>query len=394
MEMVKPVAMSGDEAVANALAVVNPDVVPAYPITPQTIIVERYSDYWADGKVDTEFIHVESEHSAMSAAVGASSTGARVFTASASQGVALMYEILFIAAGNRLPISMAVANRALSAPINIHAELTDQLVTRDTGWISLFGGTAQEAYDETVLSFKIAEHKEVQLPTMYGVEGFIVSHAIEPVYPLEKEMVMDFLGEERDFDWAYRPGGEGAQGLLALPDYYMELKYQQTVAMEAAQKVIPEVYREFGELTGRYYNNVETYMMEDADYALVSMGAMTGTIEEAVRQLRKQGEKVGMVKVRTFRPFPTKELVSVLKDIKGAMLLERSLTFGTPASILYTDLATSFVATRTPSPLLSSMTAGIGGRDVSLNDIYDIYNILKRDVEQNTPSLDWYNVRR
>ena len=191
------VAMSGDEAVANALALVDPDVVPAYPITPQTIIVERYSDYWADGKVATEFIHVESEHSAMSACVGASSTGARVFTASASQGIALMYEILFIASGNRCPIVMAVANRALASPINIHGELTDQLVTRDCGWISLFGGDAQEAYDQTVMGFKIAEHKDVLLPVMYGVEGFIVSHAIEKVTSMSKRFVQDFLGERR-----------------------------------------------------------------------------------------------------------------------------------------------------------------------------------------------------
>jgi pyruvate ferredoxin oxidoreductase alpha subunit len=393
MQEMKSVAMSGDEAVANALALVDPDVVPAYPITPQTIIVERYSDYWADGKVGTEFVHVESEHSAMSASVGASSTGARVFTASSSQGIALMYEILFIAAGNRLPIVMAVANRALSSPINIHAELTDQLVTRDTGWISMFGGDAQEAYDQTVMAFKIGEHKDVLLPVMYGVEGFIVSHAIENVLPMSKSFVQDFIGEKREYDWAFRPGGEGAQGLLALPDFYMELKYQQMIAMKNASLIIPKVFQEFGELTGRHYSSVESYMMEDADYAFVTLGAISGTTREFVKKLRAQGEKVGLVKLRTFRPFPAAEVVIAIKDVKGAMVIERSLTFGAAAAMVYSEIATSFVAQRKIPPILSSMTAGIGGRDVGVHDIMDIYHILKQDVENNTPSHEWWNVR-
>lgn len=390
----KRVAMSGDEAVANALALVNPDVVPAYPITPQTIIVERFSDYWADGKVDTEFVHVESEHSAMSASVGASSTGARVFTASSSQGIALMYEILFIAAGNRLPIVMAVANRALSSPINIHAELTDQLVTRDTGWISLFGGSSQEAYDQTIISFAISEHKDIMLPTMYGVEGFIVSHAIEPVEPLTKEFVQKFLGEKRHFDWAFRPNGEGAQGLLALPDFYMELKHQQVEAMNNAQKLIPEIYKKFGDETGRYYNDIETYMMEDADYALIGIGAISGTIEETVKILREKGEKVGLIKIRTFRPFPVEKITSIMKDLKGAMVIDRSLTFGSPSSIIYSEIASSFVSMRAYTPLISSRITGIGGRDVSVNDIGDIYSDLKKDVYMDKPTHDWWKVRR
>ncbi|OLS25231.1 MAG: Pyruvate synthase subunit PorA [Candidatus Heimdallarchaeota archaeon LC_2] len=393
IKQTKREAMSGDEAIANALALVNPDVVPAYPITPQTIIVERFSDYWADGLVDTEFVHVESEHSAMSASVGAASTGARVFTASSSQGIALMYEILFIAAGNRLPIVMAVANRALSSPINIHAELTDQLVTRDTGWISLFGGSSQEAYDQTIISFAISEHKDVMLPTMYGVEGFIVSHAIEPVEPLTKSFVQDFLGEKRHFDWAFRPNSEGSQGMLALPDFYMELKHQQVEAMDNARKIIPQVYKKFGDATGRYYNNIETLMMEDADYALIGMGAISGTIEETVKILRSQGEKVGLIKIRTFRPFPVDEFTTILKNIKGAMVFDRSLTFGAPSSIIYADIASSFISTRTPAPLISSRIVGIGGRDVSVMDINDIFSLLKKDVETDKPSHSWWNVR-
>lgn len=385
--------MSGDEAVANALALVDPDVVPAYPITPQTIIVERFSDYWADGLVGTEFIHVESEHSAMSASVGAASTGARVFTASSSQGVALMYEILFIAAGNRLPIVMSVANRALSSPINIHGELTDQLVTRDTGWLSLFGGDAQEAYDQTIMSFKMAEHPDVMLPAMYGIEGFIVTHAIERVNTIKKTVVQDFLGTDRYYDWAFRPNGEGAQGLLALPDYYMELKHQQEIAMNNAKKVIPKVYQEFGELTGRYYSNIDLFFMEDAEYAFITMGATSGTALEAVKKMRKQGIKIGMVKIRTYRPFPDTEIVEALKHVKGAMFLDRSLTFGNPTSIVHNDIASSFVKQHKMFPVLSSMRIGIGGRDVSLDDMIDIFYVLKRDVEQQKPSFQWWNLR-
>lgn len=391
-EVQKFQAMNGDEAVANALALVNPDVVPAYPITPQTIIVERYSDYWANGKVDTEFVHVESEHSAMSASVGASSTGARVFTASSSQGIALMYEILFIAAGNRLPIVMAVANRALSSPINIHGELTDQLVTRDTGWISLFGGDAQEAYDQTILGFKIAEHPKIQLPTMYGVEGFIVSHAVEPVQPLTKQQVADFIGE-RQPSWKFFPNNPGAQGLLALPDFYMELKYQQDLAMKEARKVIPQIYREFGELTNRYYHPIEQYRMEDAEYALIVMGAISGTAYAVVDNLRKHGERVGLLKIRNFRPF-SDEIAGMLKDLKGAVVLERALTFGSAAPILYSEIAASLVKHRIRPPVLSSITLGIGGRDVSVDDIRDIYYKLRSDSENEQSSFDWFNVRR
>jgi pyruvate ferredoxin oxidoreductase alpha subunit len=384
---------SGNEAIANALVLVDPDVVPTYPITPQTIIVERFADFWADGKVNSEVIHVESEHSAMSAAVGAAATGSRVFTASSSQGIALMFEILFIAAGNRLPIVMAVANRALAAPINIHGELTDQLVTRDTGWISLFGETAQEAYDQTIMSFKIAENKDVLLPTMYGVEGFIVSHAIERVETLDKKSVQDFIGGRREFDWAFRPNLPGSQGMLALPDYYMELKYQQEVAMKKAKLVIPKVYKEFGELTGRYYNNIDLFYMDDAEYAFITIGAISGSALEAVKKLRKLGLKVGLVKIRTYRPFPSEEIVNALKDVKGAILLDRSLTFGNPTSIIHNDISSSFVRYNKMFPILSSMRLGIGGRDVSIEDIIDIYHSLVNDVKKQQPSFNWWNLR-
>ncbi|MHA1223758.1 MAG: hypothetical protein ACTSP3_11050 [Candidatus Heimdallarchaeaceae archaeon] len=244
-------AMTGDEAVAFAAKQVNPDVVAAYPITPQTIIVERYSDFVNNGEVDTSFIPVESEHSAMSACVGASLTGARVFTATASAGLALMYEILYVASGLRCPIVLAVANRAFSAPINIHGECTDQLVCRDASWVSLFGESAQEAYDETIMSFKIAEHPDVQLPAMFGVEGFIVTHALERVEILKQSEVDNFLPATRTVEHRFCPDEIATFGSLVLQDYYMEIKRQQEDAMRNAYHVTKQVMEEFTELSGR-----------------------------------------------------------------------------------------------------------------------------------------------
>ncbi|NHJ49143.1 MAG: pyruvate ferredoxin oxidoreductase [Asgard group archaeon] len=385
--------MTGDEAVANAAAVINPDVVAAYPITPQTIIVEHFSDFVHDGEVDTEFVCVESEHSAMSACVGASATGARVFTASASQGVALMYEILFIASASRLPIVMAVANRALSGPINIHGELTDQTVCRDTGWVSLFSESAQEAYDNTFLSFKIGEHKDVSLPVMFGLDGFILTHALEGVFPLDRKFAKDFL-PEREMKHPTMPGNPVSSGLLALPDYYMEVKYQQELAMDAARKVIPKAYEEFGEITGRHYKNVEEYQMEDAETALVTMGALSGTTKYVVDKLRKEGEKVGMLKVKTYRPFPTDDLAKALKDIDAIGVIDRDLTFGAPGPALYTDLKTSLYDYK-DRPQIFGYIAGIGGRDVLVENYEYIYKqVLKNKGTEKVVPVEWIGLRK
>src|SRR3990172_9545086 len=233
---IRPIAMTGDEAVAQAIRIINPDVIAAYPITPQTIIVERISEYYANGEIESEYVTVESEHSAMSACVGASSTGARVFTASSSQGILLMFEILFIAASNRLPIVMSIANRAISGPINIHGDLTDQMVIRDSGWISMFTEDNQEAYDSTFLAFRIAEHPDVQLPVAFGLDGFIVSHAVEGVLPIAKEVSNGFLPR---IPLAYKldPAKPISMGMFALPEYYMELRYQVKQALENAKVV-------------------------------------------------------------------------------------------------------------------------------------------------------------
>ncbi len=393
-EKSKLMPWTGDEAVAQAVKLVNPDVVAAYPITPQTIIVERFSEFVHNGEVDTEFVPVESEHSAMATCIGASATGARVFTASSSQGIALMYENLFIASGSRLPIVMAVANRALSAPINIHGELTDQMICRDTGWISLFGETAQEAYDETFLAFKIAEHPKVLLPAMFGVEGFIVTHALEGVAPLDKKFIEEFLPEPRYAPFRLHPDSPGAMGLLALPDYYMEIKYQQEIAMKNALNVAKDVFKEFSEMTGRNYEIIEQYMMEDAEHAIVIMGANAGNAKAAVNKLRQEGEKVGVVKIRLYRPFPEEDLRNILKDLKSVSIVDRSATYGCGSTILQEDVSNALYGLK-DRPTIHGYIVGLGGRNVIVEDFFKIYEKSKQyNAEGKMKTFEWYNVRK
>ncbi|MCY3411950.1 MAG: pyruvate ferredoxin oxidoreductase [Candidatus Heimdallarchaeota archaeon] len=386
-------AMTGDEAVAFAIKQINPDVVPAYPITPQTIIVERFSDFVNDGEVDTAFIPVESEHSAMSASVGASATGARVFTATASAGLALMNEILYVASGMRLPIVMAVANRALSAPINIHAECTDQLVMRDSSWISFFGEDAQEAYDESIMAFKIAEHPDVSLPVMFGVEGFIVTHALERVDTLPDEVIRDYLPAKREAPHTFSPDEIKSFGLLVLQDYYMEIKYQQELAMKKAYHVAKEVMAEYSQISGRTYEIIEKYMLDDAEYAFVTYGATAGNAKAVVDILRKKGEKVGVLKIRMVRPFPVDDIYDALKGKKAVAVLDRSATFGSPGSIIQNDLASALYG-KADVPSIHGFINGLGGRVLMLNDIEDIYDITKLyHAEGKTTTFEWLGQR-
>ncbi|MHA1667086.1 MAG: pyruvate ferredoxin oxidoreductase [Candidatus Heimdallarchaeaceae archaeon] len=386
-------AMTGDEAVAFAAKQVNPDVVAAYPITPQTIIVERYSDFVNNGEVDTSFIPVESEHSAMSACVGASLTGARVFTATASAGLALMYEILYVASGLRCPIVLAVANRAFSAPINIHGECTDQLVCRDASWVSLFGESAQEAYDETIMSFKIAEHPDVQLPAMFGVEGFIVTHALEKVEILKQSEVDNFLPATRTVEHRFCHDEIATFGSLVLQDYYMEIKKQQEDAMRNAYHVTKQVMEEFTELSGRKMEVVERYNLDDADYAFVSYGATAGNAKAVVNRLREKGEKVGALKIRLFRPFPDEDIYNALRGLKAVTILDRSATFGSPGTIVQTDLASSLFGKK-DVPSLHGFINGLGGRVLKLSEIEQAYEQTKQYHEEGKPStLDWIGYR-
>ena len=387
------IAVTGDDAVALAAKSVNPDVVAAYPITPQTIIVERFADFVADGEVDTEFVTVESEHSAMSACVGASSVGARVFTSTASAGLMLMYEIVFIAASSRTPIVMALANRAISGPINIHGEQTDQLLFRDSGWISLFCEDNQEAHDQTILAFKIGEHPDVSLPVAVGLDGFILSHAIEGIEALSREEAMNFLGGERQTDFKLDTSNPMSIGLLHLQDYYMEARAQVRDAQERSRKVILEVFDEWEKVTGRKYKPIESYMMDDADYAFITMGSSAGNARTTVDELRAKGEKVGLIKIRVYRPFWGEEIVRLCKNLKGLISIERAHSFGGPGGILSQDIKSALYGSGV-SPLIAEYTIGLGGRDTLIKGYHGMYYRAKKAFEEgkNLP-IFWWGLR-
>ncbi|MCY0868253.1 MAG: pyruvate ferredoxin oxidoreductase [Desulfurococcus sp.] len=385
--------VNGDEAVAYAVKQSHVDVVAAYPITPQTIIVEKYSEFVFDGLVHTEFIPVESEHSAMSACVGAAAAGARAFTATSSQGLALMVEIVYIASAMRLPIVMAVVNRALSAPINIHNDHSDAYLMRDSGWIQLFVENVQEAYDTTIQAFKIAEDPSVQLPVAVNLDGFFLSHTLEKIYMLPDEDVYNYLGGPRKlvkvkvdyFDeevpLALNPARPLTFGSLDLYDYYFEHKVQQVEAMKAVPEVVRRVNDEWFELTGRRYGDgiLETYGMEDADIAVVVMGSTAGTVRSVVRSLREKGEKVGLVKVRMFRPFPHNEIAEVLSGAKIVAVMDKAATPGN-FSALYEDVAASLYDL-SERPMLVNYIYGLGGRDTPPSLIYKMIEEVKRDLE-------------
>ncbi|MHA2270261.1 MAG: pyruvate ferredoxin oxidoreductase [Candidatus Hodarchaeales archaeon] len=388
------IGMTGDEAVAQAAKIVNPDVCAAYPITPQTIIVERFSDFVNDGEVDTDFVCVESEHSAMSACVGASATGARVFTATASQGLLLMFEILFIAASSRLPIIMALANRAVSGPINIHGELSDQMLMRDSGWISLFSENNQEAYDQTILAFRIGEHQDVQLPVAVGLDGFILSHALEGVDVVDRQFVMDYL-PPRQMKYPFVPENPVTIGLLCLPDFYYELRYQIEEASNQALNVIPGMFNEWGERTGRYYKPIETYQCEDAEFAFISMGAFAGNAKAAVDDLREQGEKAGAIKIRTFRPWFGDMFYSAIKDIPTLGIVERAHSIGGNQhhQMLASDILSTLYAKRDFKNVYSHV-AGLGGRDLLVPYWKEIYQSCKEWAsEERIMGTQWVGLR-
>ncbi len=387
------IAVTGDDAIAQAAKLVNPDVVAAYPITPQTIIVERFSDFVANGEVDTEFVCVESEHSAMSACIGASTAGGRVFTSSASAGLMLMFEIVQIASSSRTPIVCAIANRAISGPINIHGEQTDQLLFRDSGWISQFAETNQEAYDQTIMAFKIGEHPEVLLPVAVGIDGFILSHAIEGVEPVTKELVSDFLGGERKSTLRLDPDNPVSIGLLHLQDYYMEARAQVRDAQQRSKQIIIDTFKDWQKLTGREYNPIESYQIDDADYAFVTMGSGAGNARTAVDELRANGEKVGLIKVRVYRPWFGNEFSTLTKNIKGIISVERAHSFGSPGGILGQDVkSTLFDAKQTP--YIAEYCYGLGGRDCLVKEWTEIYNrsIQGFNEGENLPYF-WWGVR-
>jgi pyruvate ferredoxin oxidoreductase alpha subunit len=395
--------LNGDEAVAYATKQVNPDVVAAYPITPQTIIVERYSEYVADGEVDTEFVAVESEHSALSSCVGASAAGARAFTASAANGLALMWEITYIASSLRLPIVMAIANRALSGPINIHNDHSDSMGARDSGWIQIYCENSQEVYDACIEAWRIAEHPKVQLPVMVCLDGFSLSHTMENVFTLADDVVKEFVGERKfisvnghfgETELRLNPEVPLTMGPLDLQDYYFEHKLHQVDAMNHALQAIPEIEAEYSKISGRRYSFLEEYKTEDADIALIGLGSTMGTVRYVVDQLREEGIKAGLIKLRIFRPFPTNALIEAMRNIPVLGVLDKSASFGAPGGPIYEEIKTIFFDEE-KRPIIKGFIHGLGGRDTSPLMIKGMYDELLEAMEKGrvTEQVTFIGVR-
>lgn len=375
--MSKIVAVSGNEAVANALRQINPDVCAAFPITPSTEIMQRFTSFAADGKVNTEIILTESEHSSMSACIGASAAGGRVITTTSSQGLALMWEMLFIAAGLRLPIVMPLVNRALAAPLNIHGDHSDSMGARDTGWIQIYSENGQEAYDNTIQAFRIAEHKDIKLPAMVCMDGFIISHSISRVEYLEDAEVKNFAGEYTPLNPLLDVEHPVTYGPLILPDYYMEYKRAQHEVMTKVSRVVLDVAADFEKLSGRRYGLFESYRLDDADIALVILNSAAGTAKDVVDSFRDKGVKVGILKPRLFRPFPYEEVANALKGAKVICVMDRADSFG-GFGPMYMEIASAMISNGS-KPALINKIYGLGGRDflpghaeLVINEMVDI----------------------
>lgn len=367
-------ALAGNEAVATAMRQINPDIVAAYPITPQTSTVQKFADFVADGLVDTEFVCVESEHSAMSACVGASAAGARVMTATAANGLALMWEIVYIAASNRCPIVMSLVNRALSAPINIHCDHSDVMGIRDSGWIILFSENGQEAYDNLFQAVRIGEHPDVLLPVAVCQDGFITSHSLERVEVYDDADVKAFVGEYKP-QWSLLDlEHPKTYGPLDFYDYYYEHKRQQVEAMENAQGVILDVAEEFNKKFNRNYGLFEPYRLENAEVAVIAANSTAGTVKVVVDKLRDEGLKVGLLKMRLFRPFPAKELSDALSHLKAVAVMDRSISFGAMdnAGPLFLELVAALALHGVHVPM-ADYVYGLGGRDILPGEIEQVY---------------------
>jgi len=359
--MTKIVAVTGNEAVAEALRQINPDVCAAYPITPATDLMQRFSGFISNGQVKTEMVLVESEHSAMSACIGAAAAGGRVATATSSQGLALMWEMLFIAAGDRLPIVMPVVNRALSAPLNIHGDHSDSMGARDSGWIQLYSENAQEAYDNAIQAFRIGEHLDIRLPVMVCMDGFIVSHSIERVDYLEDKDVQNFVGEYKQVNPLLDLDNPKSYGPLILTDRYHEYKRAQHEVMTKVKDVVLKVSADFEKMSGRQYGLFEEYRLDDADIAIVILNSAAGTTKDVVDQYRDKGIKAGILKPRLFRPFPFAEVADALKNVKAVAVLDRADSFGGYGP-LFSEICGAVMALE-KKPLLINKIYGLGGRD-------------------------------
>ena len=377
--MAKRERLSGNEAVAIALKQINPDVFPAFPITPSTEIPQYFASFVANGEVDTEFITVESEHSSMSAAIGASSAGARSLTATSSCGLAYMWEELYIAASNRLPLALALVNRALSGPININCDHSDSMGARDAGWIQIYAENNQEAYDNMVQAFRISEHKDVRLPIMICQDGFITSHAVENIELLDDADVKNFVGEYEPENYLLNPKQTMAVGPYAITDYYMEAKRNQAEGMKNAVEVVKAVAKEFAGISGREYGLFEEYCMEDAERAVVMIGSACGTTKDAIDALRAKGEKVGLIKIRLYRPFPAEEIAKALKNVKAVAIMDRAEGYTNHGGPLGADVMSAMFRARSQA-FAVNYVYGLGGRDVRVEDMQGVFEDLKEVI--------------
>ena len=367
--------LSGNEAVATAMKQINPDVVAAFPITPSTEIPQYFSTFVANGSVDTEFVAVESEHSAMSACIGAEAAGSRAMTATSANGLSLMWEMIYIASSLRLPIVMNLVNRAVSGPLNIHNDHSDAMGVRDAGWIMLFSENNQEAYDNNLMAHKIAENKDVQLPIMICQDGFITSHSIENIELENDEDVKKFVGEYHPEHYLLNKKEPMAIGPLDLQAYLFEHKAQQGNAMKAAKQVILDVSKEFEKWTGRHYDLFEEYKLDDADIAIVCMNSTAGTTKAVVDKLREQGVKAGLLKIRVYRPFPGEEVAKALSHLKAVAVLDKSDSLNAIGGALFEDVVSSMYVAKQNVPVVNYVY-GIGGRDTTEKEINSVYTDL------------------
>lgn len=377
--------MSGNEAVSYAIKQINPDVMPAFPITPSTEIPQMVSTYIANGEIDTEFVPVESEHSSMSAAIGASAAGARTLTATSSAGLAFMWEELLLAASNRLPIALALVLRTMSGPININCDHSDGMGARDTGWIQIYAENNQEAYDNFVQAYRIAEHKDVHLPIMICQDGFITSHAVENIELLEDDVVKEFVGEYEPEDYLLNPEQPMSVGPYAVTHYVMEAKKNQLIALENAKQVILDVADEYAKISGRQYGLFEEYRTEDADYIMLMIGSAAGTTKNAVDELREQGMKVGLLKLRVFRPFPAKEIAEALKNCKAVAILDRCESYNGNGGVLGSEVTAALYQNKIVEPEAINYIYGLGGRDFTVEDAEGVFKELQDIVENGKP---------
>lgn len=384
--------MSGNEAVAYAIRQVNPDVMPAFPITPSTEIPQMVSTYIANGEMETEFIPVESEHSSMSATIGAEAAGARSMTATSSAGLALMWEELLLAASNRMPCVLTLVNRTLSGPININCDHSDGMGARDTGWIQIYAENNQEAYDNFIQAFPIAEDPRVHLPVMVCQDGFITSHAVENIELLEDGSVREFVGEYQPEEYLLNPGKPIAVGPYSVSNYAMEAKKNQEIALENSKEVILEIAKKFAAMSGRDYGLFEEYRTEDADYIMLIIGSAAGTAKQAVDDLREQGKRVGVLKLRVFRPFPAEEIAQALRNCKAVAIMDRCESYNGNGGPLGSEVTSALFREKIMIETVNYIY-GLAGRDFTVSDVNHVFAELEDMVEHGKKIEQYQYIR-